>query len=374
MNNRCQISMNDYIEKFLSNCKKPFSEAKLAPQEIYTNPDFFELEKSKIFLKDWFMVGRTGDFKDAGDYLAVNIIDHPIVVIKQDDGELRAFANVCLHRCSKLLHGKGNKKRISCPYHAWSYNKNGQLIGVPYSDQIPNFSREGKQLHEIKCATWHGFVFVSINQDAVHLKERLQDFEKEIEEFDLENFEDLYFEEYEFSCNWKILMENFNESYHLFQTHKDSAESGTPTKLVQTGSSDELSYVVHYTPFAPGSEMPVYNPKVSDTNRGRTIVAGALPNGLMAIQSDTLWWMVLQPVDVNNVNVRWGTSYSRENIAAGTDTREIHEWVRRVNSEDKGSIEAVQQGANFQFDDFGMFHPLEEQVFQFQCYVANKIK
>ena len=366
--------MNDYIEKFLSNCKKPFSEAKLAPQEIYTKPEFFEMEKSKVFLKDWFMVGRTGEFTDAGDYLAMNIIDHPVVIIKQDNGELRAFANVCLHRCSKLLDGKGNKKRITCPYHAWSYDINGQLIGVPYEDQMQNFSREGKQLHEILCETWHGFVFVSINPDAVPLQERLQNFEKEIEDFKLDNFEDLYFEEYEFNCNWKILMENFNESYHLFQTHKNSAESGTPTKLVQTGSGDGLSYVVHYTPYAAGYEVPVYNSNVSDINRGRAVVAGALPNGLMAIQADTLWWMVLQPVDVNHVKVRWGTSFSPETIAAGNDTREVHEWIRQVNDEDKVSIEAVQQGANFQIDDIGMFHPLEAQVFQFQCYIANKVK
>ena len=135
-----------------------FSAARSAPPSVYHHPGFLALEADKIFKQEWICVGRTAEIPGTGDYLTYEIIDQPVFVIRQKDQSIAAFANVCAHRCAKLLSGKGCSSRISCPYHSWTYALDGQLIGAPYMEQTPGFDKADYQLAPVRSEIWEGFI------------------------------------------------------------------------------------------------------------------------------------------------------------------------------------------------------------------------
>lgn len=114
-----------------ANVSTPFERAHAMPRAVYTSQEFLAQELEHIFTKDWICAGRASALPDIGDYLTMEIAGQPIIVLRDREGDLRAQSNVCRHRMSTLLHGRGNVKSIVCPYHAWTYNLDGKLRGAP---------------------------------------------------------------------------------------------------------------------------------------------------------------------------------------------------------------------------------------------------
>jgi len=123
--------MKDAVSELQKNVSVPFEQARAMPTSVYTSPDFLQHELEKIFSKDWFCVGRASSLNKPGDYLTLDLAEQPIVVLRDSEGQLKAMSNVCLHRMSTLLEGRGNARSIVCPYHAWTYNLDGSLRGAP---------------------------------------------------------------------------------------------------------------------------------------------------------------------------------------------------------------------------------------------------
>src|SRR5882757_8997926 len=129
----------DIVRQLQANCERPFSDARSMPPAVYTSPDFLALEQERIFRREWLCVGRASVLGGAGDYLTADIDGQPIIVLRDDQLELKAFSNVCLHRMSVLLEGRGNTRRIVCPYHAWNYTLDGKLHGAPMMERQSGF-------------------------------------------------------------------------------------------------------------------------------------------------------------------------------------------------------------------------------------------
>jgi phenylpropionate dioxygenase-like ring-hydroxylating dioxygenase large terminal subunit len=114
------------ITELKANVARPFEEAHAMPPSVYTSQAFLKSELENIFAKDWFCVGRASALSNPGDYVTLELADQPIIVLRDNDGDLKAMSNVCLHRMSTLLEGRGNARSIVCPYHAWTYNLDGR--------------------------------------------------------------------------------------------------------------------------------------------------------------------------------------------------------------------------------------------------------
>ncbi len=119
-----------------------FEDAVAMPPSVYTDEGFGERELERIFRREWICVGRAGAVAKPGDYLTCELAGQPIAVVRDRDGELRAFSNVCLHRMSTLLEGTGNARAIVCPYHAWTYNLDGTLRAAPHMDKTTASARQ----------------------------------------------------------------------------------------------------------------------------------------------------------------------------------------------------------------------------------------
>ena len=114
-------------------------QSRTMPNEFYTSEEFLEHEREEIFRKEWICLGRVDELPNPGDYFTTELIDEPLIVVRGQDDKVRVLSNVCRHRSSVIAEGKGNSKHFVCPYHAWTYSDNGQLLRAPYMDKVKGF-------------------------------------------------------------------------------------------------------------------------------------------------------------------------------------------------------------------------------------------
>ena len=160
------------LEELRQNVGVPFEQALAMPKSVYTSPEFAEQEMKHIFARDWLCAGRADALPNPGDYLTMQISGEPIIVLRDREGALRAMSNVCRHRMSTLLEGRGNVRSIVCPYHAWTYNLDGSLRGAPAMALNENFCRDQISLPKVRCQEWLGWIMVTLNPEAPPVAER----------------------------------------------------------------------------------------------------------------------------------------------------------------------------------------------------------
>ena len=200
----------------------PVNQARHMPPHMYTSPEIFAMEKEKIFLKDWLGVARVDEIPKSGDYMTLRIIDEPIVVVRGADGRTNAFSNVCRHRGVEVAQGQGNVTSFTCPYHSWTYDLEGKLVRAPYMDQAERFDPKTTRLNPLLCEVWAGWIFVNFDRGAGPLADFVAQYEKDFGFLRMEDCMVADKIEQEFDCNWKFVVENFLDIYHVSTTHTNS--------------------------------------------------------------------------------------------------------------------------------------------------------
>jgi len=191
--------------------------------EAYTDPAWFAVEQQEILRKSWQWVCHAERVRASGSYTTTQVAGYPIAVVRDQQGVLRAFYNVCKHRAHPVLQGEGTVSRIVCPYHAWRYRLDGQLAGAPHTTDLKNFSLTDIRLSEIKVEQFCGFIFVNLDPSAPPLREISGALESEIRHW-APDIEQLTFGQrlsYAIKSNWKNVVDNFLECYHCPVAHKD---------------------------------------------------------------------------------------------------------------------------------------------------------
>ena len=351
-----------------------------ARQTVYTNPALLAEEQARIFDQEWVFIARAGALEQPGDYVTARLGRKPVIVIRQDDGSIRAFANYCLHRYTRLLDGCGNAQRIVCPYHAWTYDVSGALIGITESAGFCDVDKKDMHLEELACEEWHGFVFVAIRKDLSPVAKRLEGLLPYVERYGLGSFDDRYATLDElWDGNWKLVFENFVECYHVTYAHKQSIGPTNPTNLAELGPRDERHFSIHHNPYRVEDYPEIHNEKLNSDERRRLHVIGIYPNLLIAIDPNFIWWMMLEPLAVDRTNARWGLSFSPEAMAGMADpdgyAQTIHNVIRTATDEDKVIVARVQEGTEFGAASVGYLHnELEIYVDEFRRYVERMMK
>jgi glycine betaine catabolism A len=210
------------------------------PGYYYRDPNVFRVEVDHVFTKTWFCVGRSEAVSDPGSYLAMEVVDQPIVVLRDRDGVLRAFHNVCRHRGTLLCDpGPGVLRGgIKCPYHAWTYRLDGRLAGTPHvrPDEI---DRDQLSLIPVRMDEWQGCLFVNLSCDAPPLEVWLGqqvDEPRRFERWDLSRLRVAHTTRHEVAANWKILAENYEECLHCPEVHPELVAL---IPIYRTGAVDE---------------------------------------------------------------------------------------------------------------------------------------
>jgi Rieske 2Fe-2S family protein len=192
----------------------------------YVSDEVYEDERQRIWFGDWICVGRSEEIPNRGDYAVKDVAGESIFLTRNEDGEIRAFYNVCSHRGTKFLDdGAGNvRKAFRCPYHAWTYDLNGCLIGTPNVQEDEYFERSQFPLHGITVEDYAGFLFVNMSAEPRPLFDALTDGAETITTFGRYKMDELRVGVrivYEVAANWKIIVENFNECLHCPTIHPE---------------------------------------------------------------------------------------------------------------------------------------------------------
>ncbi|MEM7563683.1 MAG: ring-hydroxylating oxygenase subunit alpha [Pseudomonadota bacterium] len=188
----------------------------------YIDSKFMDIEREQIFHRNWQFVCHEEKLAKPGDYVSQNIEGQSVMVMRNQKGELSAFYNVCKHRGHELLRGEGNVKRVTCPYHAWTYNLDGALVNAPRSEYLENFNQKEICLDKIQIEVFCHLVFVNLDPEAAPMSEQTGDLAKEIMQYapDLSNLTFAHRLTYRIKANWKSVVDNFLECYHCPVAHK----------------------------------------------------------------------------------------------------------------------------------------------------------
>ncbi len=191
--------------------------------EAYTSPQWMEIERDAIFRHSWQWVCHTEKLKEPGSFLTIDIAGQPICIVRDQEGALRAFYNVCKHRAHELLKGEGRTSKIMCPYHAWTYDLTGQLRRAPETENLADFSVKNICLDQVQVEEFCGFIFVNLDPSAAPLRTQSGDLEMEIRHWapDIDQLTFAHRLTYDISSNWKNIVDNFLECYHCPTAHKD---------------------------------------------------------------------------------------------------------------------------------------------------------
>jgi choline monooxygenase len=199
----------------------PLDRARTIPASWYADSHMFDAERRTIFGQNWIVVGRTDQVAKSGHYLTLNVAGEPILVIRGDDGVLRAFINVCRHRAAPLLSEPcGHAAKLRCRYHGWTYDLAGQLRGTPDFDGVQDFCREDNGLVELAVATWGPLVAVCLEPPTGTFLQHLSPLPARTTEAGIEALKFAARREYDLNCNWKVFVDNYLDGgYHINTVH-----------------------------------------------------------------------------------------------------------------------------------------------------------
>lgn len=320
--------------------KAPLAEASTIPAPWYVDPRIAELEAKTVFTKTWQMVARMDQLESSGQFVTANLVGEPILVLRGNDGMLRAFYNVCRHHAAPVVsEACGKASILHCPYHGWNYGLDGSLKGMPEFDGVKNFDRQQNGLVPIKVESWEKFVFVNLDPEAAPLRDFLGGLVKRVEPLGVNKL--YYFDTrvYDIHCNWKVFADNYLDGgYHVPHLHR-----GLNSVLDYKQYTIEIEdrYCLQSSPMVASSE----DASTGATRKGdRAWYFWQYPNLMINCYEGYMDTNLVLPVDVDHCRVIFDfyfadvgeahREYNQQSVAVGA----------RVQDEDLGICEAVQRG------------------------------
>ncbi|MCQ0093080.1 SRPBCC family protein [Roseovarius sp. M141] len=220
--------------------------------DAYTEAKWFDADLRAIMAMHWQWVCHVEKLRAPGNYIALQVAGQPIAIVRDRDGILRAFYNVCKHRAHELLSGEGVTSRIMCPYHAWVYKLDGQLVRAPETEHLEDFTPSDICLDEVQVEEFCGFIYVNLDPQATSLAKQTGDLETEIRHWapDIENLTFGRRLTYDIKSNWKNVVDNFLECYHCPTAHKDFCD------LVDMDTYKVTTYGIYSSHMAEAGTSP----------------------------------------------------------------------------------------------------------------------
>ena len=357
---------------------RPFSNAIAMPPSVYTSDAFLEHELNDLFRSEWICVGRAEALAEPGDFITYDLVDQPVVILRDEHGELRALSNVCLHRMSVLLEGCGNVQRIKCPYHAWTYSLNGELRAAPFMKETPGFKQPEYRLPEIRCEQWMGWIYITLNDEIPSVRERLGDLESLIAHYHVEDYRQTFYETHVWNTNWKVLAENFMESYHLPACHEATVGPHSAIKDMDCPpgfAHFNYHWITKEASLAIGNAHPD-NDRLTGDWRKTTALIAIYPNHFITLTPGYFWYLTLHPRGVDQVHITYGGGLSPEFMAdpkAQEYQTTLKNLLDEVNVEDRCCTERVYRGLSSPAARPGNISYLERPVYDFAQYIAERI-
>ncbi len=332
-------SVHDLLN--LYNPSDPLERAFTIPAPWYRDPRIEELERASVFSAAWQVVGRLDQVCEKGQFFTADVAGEPIVVVRGDDAQLRAFYNVCRHHAAAVVpEAEGCAKQFRCPYHGWTYGIDGTLKGMVEFDGVCNFARADNGLVPIRVDVWENFVFVNLDGRAASLHIFLGSVADIVAPLELTK-KLHYFDRriYPLNCNWKVYVDNYLDGgYHVPHAHKG------------------LSSVIEYTKYtienferaclqsSPLSSDANTSAGVAATRQGRAFYLWIYPNFMINAYEGVMDTNLVLPLGTDKCAVIFDYYFADTSPAAEAHNRESIAVSEKVQDEDMAICDAVQRG------------------------------
>ena len=372
----------------LSNVSAPIERAKGLPNACYIGDGVYQQEQDTLFRNNWAAIGFGKDIASAGMIKPLSFLSIPMIMVRTQTGDINVFQNVCRHRGMILIDEPQQLRGpITCPYHAWSYDLDGNLrktphIGGPNIDTLDSVQHCDYPLNKVRSHVWNDLVFVNVGGDTPAFTVQMADLIDRWREFDQPLYHggaDSSFS-FDLACNWKLAVENYCEAYHLPFIHPDL---NTYSRL-----EDHYNILDHdnyagqgTTVYAPqvsetGARFPTFDKLSSKWDTGAEYVA-LFPNVLLGVHKDHYFSILLTPDGTGRTNEQIELYYT-DPAALTDDYAEMRANNARmwsaVFAEDISVVEGMQKGRNAPAYDGGKFSAvMDESTYHFHKWVAREL-
>ena len=320
------------------NSKKIFNGLSSA---AYTDNKFWLKEAKTVFADNWVFVGYKHELKTIGDVIPINVSEQPVLLVKNTKEEILAFHNVCSHRCLKLVdRSKNVKKIISCPYHAWAYDLDGNLIASPHfggtnNHKPKNFNSKKHGLKPIRIKVWHDWIFININNNAPKFEKYASTLINQLEGINLEKILPVATLDFgKINTNWKFLIENFIEPYHVQFVHKKTTSQPLKDHYTIVDGNCYGSGVDMKEENATGGSLAVSSRYLS---LFPNFIIGTYYPGQLGVYLNS-------PIDTCHTNQKRIIYTTENNNLSKTEIKKQKELWWKVHKEDHEICERLQEG------------------------------
>jgi phenylpropionate dioxygenase-like ring-hydroxylating dioxygenase large terminal subunit len=352
------------------------------PPACYSDGTIFDHETEAVFHHSWVGLGRVDRWPSPGDYSAMDIAGVPIIVVRNDAGELKGFANSCRHRGSQILQGDGKCRSLRCPFHSWRYDLDGNLSFAPKMEEAIDFNPQDFGLVEFRVQQSDGIAYLCLDDSVGDLDQWLLDFSEMHAPWSMAQLVSTRVREFEVNCNWKTFIEVFNEYYHLPYVHPKTLSNFYP----EPEDTDEVSgnYTTQFGPtegnaaLLAGTQdhaLPLAK-QLSGREKSGIRYTWVYPNLTFAASPDSLWMYQAFPITPDRSRIVQTICFPPDTVKeAGFENKVKHYYDRydAALDEDIPALEQQQVGLSSKFAKPGRFSSLEPSVANFACWYAGKL-
>lgn len=357
------------------------------PRRRYTDEAFYQVELEHVFKRTWLQVSHVSEFEQVGSYHLLDLPFAPVVVVKGEDGELRAFINACRHRgASVVREASGCARAFTCKYHSWRYDLAGKLKSLPASSSFTDLDTSELSLQSVRCELWGGFVFINMDTNAQPLDEWMAAMTPRFSNQAEAPLRIVSKQSWELNCNWKMAVEAFRESYHVPTVHPQTAAAAldgydTFYELYPNGGSTifiPYSKMIMDQQFSGVSLRASTLQRLSGTEDEKynitTVLAAFFPNYIIGFQPSGFPLISAWPLGVDRcrMDVIWyGMDWG--------DGPVPEEWNKVVSDftvlagEDISNLEGMQQAVSADPDKGMPISTLECPVYQLHAEIDKAI-
>ncbi|HHP7244497.1 MAG TPA: aromatic ring-hydroxylating oxygenase subunit alpha [Elainellaceae cyanobacterium] len=380
----------------LESASTDLAHAYTLPAAAYTSEEYFEYEMETIFKREWICIAHVSQIPKPGDYLSLDVIGEPVIVVRGKDHSIRVLSRVCPHRAMDIVpkgfgyDERGKARLLMCPYHSWTFDLCGQLKGAPEMQKTADFKLKDFGLVEFNSEIWEGFVFMSFNHAAKPVADQLADLHPKIAPWNMAEMDIVVEMEWELDVNWKNMIENWMEPYHHMGIHVKSLQPMMPA----TGCWTE-DYHPHYTrAHLPYRQSLIDSMKESEANGEHVGTFPPLPNlpeeykyewtvhvgypdYLMLTGPNCALWYRMLPISTEKIHLVTTILVNKDAQAHPDFEQHLAaeaQALRDFHTEDIEVCTAVQRGFNSVAFQHGRMSYLEKPVYQIQCYLADQIR
>lgn len=400
---RAERPLDEVLGDIQQTANLPLHRATTLPPEAYTSDAFYQWEVGHLFKPEWLCLAHVSQVPTAGDFLALDLLGEPLVVVHGKDDIVRVLSRTCPHRGMDIMppgfghegHGTaeatgqpgcGHTRLFLCPYHAWTYELDGRLKACPEMQQAEGFTRDEIGLREFRSEIWNGFVFVNLDGAADPLAGRLAEMNADFGQWNPAGMKIVIQREWDCPFNWKVLVENFMESYHHLGAHAKTLQPMMPARDTWNEQERQL-YVRCHLPFKDAvleglgaREHPFGFPTIGGLDESKKRESGLFlihPNFLAFVQPDRIVWYRVEPLGPNRMKLLTTMLVPEETAGLpefGTMLERETPLFFEFHLEDMEMCTAIQRGMSALGAQRGRLSHLEMSIWLIQRYLAARAR